>query len=305
VPARPDHDGAAGGPKPRAGRAGPERAPPVALAGLQRFLAAALRGETPIPEDAALAEAAREHVAGNDRLAPAEQADIYRGQFWMRHFDALAEDYPGLRALVGEAVFEAFVHAYLVAHPPCTPSLRDLGADIVSFSERWDGFPPEGRGAALEMLRYEQCFIDLFDCAEPPPLDAAKLQALPEEAWASARIVLHPFLGRLRLEHPMHLYRLAAVAAAAAGGDSHPPPPPARSPVSLVLYRRDLTIQYDEVEPEALALLDALAAGEPLAAACDRVAATLAPAAAEALGAKVGPWFQAWTAKRWIVDVAV
>jgi hypothetical protein len=276
---------------------------PAALAALQAFLAEALRGETPIPEDAALAEAARAHVAGNDRLTPAEQADIYRGQFWMRHFDALAEDYPGLRALAGEAVFEALVHAYLGAHPPRTPSLRDLGADLVPFAEGWAGFDPGRRDAALEMLRYEQCFIDLFDGAEPPPLDAAKLQALSEDAWTRARVVLHPLLGRLRLQHPMHLYRLAAVAAAEAGGDS--PPFPARSPVSLVLYRRDRIIQYDEVEPEALALLDALAAGEPLAAACDRVAASLSPDAAEALGAKVGPWFQAWTAKRWIVDVAV
>jgi hypothetical protein len=241
-------------------------------------------------------------VAGNDRLTPAEHADIYRGQFWMRHFDALAEDYPGVRALVGEEVFEALVHAYLTAHPPRTPSLRDLGADLVPFAERWSGFVPEVRGAALEMLRYEQRFIDLFDCEEPPPLDAAKLQAMPEEAWASARVVLHPLLGRLRLEHPMHRYRLAVVAAAEAGGE--PPPFPARSPVSLVLYRRDLVIQYDEVEPEALDLLDALAAGEPLAAACERVAATLPPDVAEAFGAKVGPWFQAWTAKRWIVDVA-
>ncbi len=75
--------------------------------------------------------------------------------------------------------------------------------------------------------------------------------------------------------------------------------------MSLVLYRRDLSIQYDEIEPEALALLDALAAGEPLTAACDKLAGSLDAAAAEALGAKVGPWFQDWTAKGWIVDVVV
>ncbi len=73
----------------------------------------------------------------------------------------------------------------------------------------------------------------------------------------------------------------------------------------LVLHRRDLVIRYDEVEPEALALLDALAAGESLVAACDRVASSLDAAAAEALGARVGPWFQQWTAQRWIVDVVI
>jgi len=274
--------------------------PPPELHALQGFLAVALRREAPIAGDAALAEATRAHVAGNDRLTPAEQADIYREQFWLRHVESLTEDYPGLRALLGEAVFDALVRAYLDAHPPRTPSLRDLGRDLVPFAERWEGLPAERREAALEMLRYEQCFIELFDGEEPPPLDPAKIQGLPDAAWARARIVLHPLLVRLRLAYPTHRYRIAAVDA----GDSGTAPAlPERSPVSLVLYRRDLIVRYDEVEPAALALLDALAAGDPLEAACDRVAAGLDPVAAEALAGKLGPWFQAWTEKGWIVDV--
>jgi len=275
---------------------------PAELAALQGFLAVALRGEEPIAGDAELAEATRAHVAGNDRLTPAEQADLYRVQFWLRHHECLADDYPGLRALAGEDAFDALVRAYLVAYPPHTPSLRDLGADFVTFADGWPGFPADRRAAALEMVRYEHAFIDLFDGAEPPPLDPLKLQGIPEDAWDRARIVLSPLLARLHLEYESHLYRFAA---AEAGPDADPPPFPARRAVPLVLYRRDLFIRYDEVDPEALALLDALAAGEPLVAACDRVAATLDTAAAEALGAKVGPWFQQWTERRWIVDVVV
>lgn len=283
----------------REGGSPPGGAPPASLAELQRFLAGALRREEPIADDPALAGVTRGHVAGNDRLTPAEQADLYREQFWIRHVDTLTEDYPGLRALLGEETFEALLHAYLGAHPPRTPSLRDLGADLLPFAERWEGFPAEHRAVALEMIRYEHAFIDLFDGPEPPPLDPGKLQSLPADAWERARIVLYPFLARLRLEHPLHLYRLAAV------GAEEPPPFPQRASVSLVLYRRDNVVCYEEVEPEALALLDALAAGEPLVAACDHVAATLDPAAAEALGDKVGTWFQRWTAHRWIVDVAL
>jgi hypothetical protein len=276
--------------------------PPSDLAELQGFLSSMLRREEPIPDDPALTEATRAHVAGNDRLTPAEQAELYREQFWLRHVDSLAEDYPGLSALVGEKVFDALLRAYLVAHPPRTPSLRDLGADLVPFAERWDGFPAERRSIALEMIRYEQAFIDLIDGPEPPPLDPGKLQSLPADAWERARIVLHPLLARMRLEHPLHLYRLAVLDVGEAG-ESAPFPMP--SPVSLVLYRRENVVRYDEVEPEALALLDALAAGEPLVGACDSVAATLDAAGAEALGGKVGPWFQRWTANRWIVDVVV
>jgi hypothetical protein len=272
------------------------RAPPE-LSRLQGFLAGALRRDDPIEADPDLAAATREHVAGNDRVPPAEQADIYRQQFWLRHTDALVEDYPALRILIGTEVFDALVHAYLGAHPPRTPSLRDLGADLLPFADGWPGFPDDRRAAALDLLRYEHAFIDLFDGADPPPLDGAKLQALGPEAWERARVVLHPLLARLRLAFPVHHYRLAAMSS------DEPPPLPAPAPVSLVLYRGDPAICFEEVEPEAMALLDALAAGEPLAAACERVAATLPAEAADALGENVGGWFQRWTALRWIVDV--
>jgi hypothetical protein len=67
-------------------------------------------------------------VTGNDRLSPAEQVDIYRRQFWLRHEDCLAEDFPALRAILGEPLWEAFVRDYLTEIPPTAPNLRDLGA---------------------------------------------------------------------------------------------------------------------------------------------------------------------------------
>jgi hypothetical protein len=275
---------------------------PTSLAEVQRFLAVALRGDAPIADDPALAAATGAHVSGNDRLSPAEQADLYRTQFWLRHFEALEEDYPALRAFLGDDDFYALLRAYLSAHPPRTPSLRDLGAHIVPFAEGWPGLSPAARTPALELLRYEHAFIDLFDGADVPPLDGAKLAALGEDAWERARIVLHPLLRLFRLDHPVHHYRLSIVRV---DGEPAIDPPPAleRRAVCLVLYRRDLIVQYEEVAPEALVLLEALGAGEPLVAACERAAAGLDAAAAEALGGKVGAWFQQWTALGWIVDV--
>jgi hypothetical protein len=276
----------------------------VSLAEIQRFLASALRREAPIPDDPGVAAIARAHVAGNDRLSPVEQADIYREQFWLRHVAALTEDYPTVRALLGEDAFDRLLHGYLTAHPPRTPSLRELGADIAPFASTWDGWSslPEGtRERALELLAYEQCFIDLFDGPDVPPLDAKKLASVSEDAWERARLVTNPVLARLHLRWPVHLFRIALMEA----GDGEPPVFPAARDVSLVLYRVEWTIRYDEVEPAALALLDALAAGEPLGAACERVAGALAAEEAESFGDKVGPWFQDWTAKGWIVDVVV
>jgi hypothetical protein len=276
---------------------------PAELSEMQAFLGAAFRRQRPIVEDAEVAAAAGAYVAGNERLTPAEQADIYRQQFWLRHFAALAEDYLGLAALLGEDAFDDFVTAFLTAVPPRHPSLRDLGDGIVAFAEGYAGFAPSLRAAALEMVRYEHAIVEVFDAAEPPLLDGAKLAALPEDAWERATIVLHPRLYRWRLAHPVHSFRLAAKAAADAGEEA--PPFPAPREVRLALYRRELTVSYEELPAEAYDLLEALAGGEALVPACNRIAAQLGEAEGEALGASIGPWFQQWTAWRWIVDVVL
>lgn len=271
---------------------------PHELDRLQAFLSDAFRRPEPLPETLQLLAGCVEHVAGNARLSPAQQADIYRRQFWLRHLDSLREDYPGLQYLLGEEPFEAFCRAYLIACPPRKPSLRDLGVDIIAFAERYAGFDPERRAAALEMVRYENAFVEIFDGAEPPPLDANKLAALPEDAWERARIVLHPLLTLFRFEHPVHRLRLEATRAE---GPLAAPPMP--SPVSLALFRAGEIIRFEELEPLPFALLQALARGEALVPACERLAQSLDPAGAEALGAQVGAWFQEWTAHRFIVDV--
>jgi hypothetical protein len=274
---------------------------PRDLDALMGFLSVALRRPDPIADDEALARESVVHVTGNDRLTPAEQVDIYRRQFWLRHVDSLAEDYPGLAALLGEDDFDAFLRAYLTARPSAAFSLRDLGAEIVVFAEGYPDFPPPLRACAIEMVRYENAFVDLFDGAEPPPLDPRKLAALPEDAWEHARIVLHPLLVRMKLEHPVHRFRLAVKEA---GGPTAAAslPPPERAPACIGLFRSDLSVHFQEIDPLAYELLDALARGVPLVRACEEVAAKPEAAGVD-LDARVGAWFQQWTATRWIVDV--
>ena len=264
------------------------------------FLGPAFRRVDPLAGEAASASACAVYVTGNSRLTPAEQVDIYRRQYWLRHLDALGEDYPGVSYLLGEEAVDALLRAYLLAHPPRHPSLRDLGSDIVAFGAGY-AFP-EGLGAvAQEMLAYEHAFIDLFDGAEPPPLDPQKLTAIPEGAWERARLVLHPLLVRRRVRFPVHRLRLVAKA------EDHAKltEPPSEAPANLVLYRDDHLIRFEELDETAFALLAALAQGEALGPACEQVAAGLTPEAGEQLGAQVGAWFQEWTARRWIVDVVI
>ena len=271
---------------------------PEPLRELMSFLVGALRREAPIAGDASIEPACAARVAGNERLSPAEQADLYRRQYWLRHLDSLRDDYPGVLAILGAEAFEAFCRAYLTAHPPRTPSLRDLGADVVAFADRFEAIPDDRRAAALEMIRYETSFVDLFDGPEPPPLDARALAEMAPEAWETARIKLHPLLALHRVEHPVHRMRIAAKSGEEVAVE------PAPSPLHLVLYRgRDLRVMFEELEPLAFDLLGALAAGEALVPACGRIAERAGEAEGAELQAKVGAWFQRWAAEGWIVGV--
>jgi Putative DNA-binding domain len=259
------------------------------------YLSGAFRRAEPIEEDADATRLARVFVTGNDRLLPEEQVDIYRRQYWLRHVDSLLEDYPGLAHLLGEDGFEAFAKAYLAAHPPEHPSLRDLGHAIVPFS-RGSAFPEALREVCLDMLRYEHAFIDLFDGPEPPALTQEKLASIPEGAWDTARIVLHPLLARLAVAYPVHDIRRAAKAGEADVAVE-------AKACRLVLYRREGLVHCDELDPTPFELLDRLARGESLVVACGALAERLDAEGQAKLEADVGRWFPAWTASKWIVDV--
>ena len=52
---------------------------------IPRLLSSAFRQFTPIEDLPDLSDDVRSIVSGNDRLTPLQQAEIYRGQFWLRH----------------------------------------------------------------------------------------------------------------------------------------------------------------------------------------------------------------------------
>ncbi|AKT40019.1 DNA-binding domain-containing protein [Chondromyces crocatus] len=266
------------------------------LEALQTLLSRAFRKDTSVTDDDALTAHLAEHVAGNSRLTPAAQVDIYRRQFWLRHLGSLQEDYPGLRALLGDDAFETFCRAYLAAHPPASFTLRDLGDDIVPFAELYPDFPPDQEALCRELCRFEHAHIDLFDGAEPPPLDPARLGAMTEDDWSTARVVLHPLLRRFRLTYPVHTLREAA----RAGRELAVPEP---RDVHLLLFRRDLQIRLQEIDPLAYQLLSALARGVALIPACEEIADHATEDDATRLGEHVQRWFAQWASAGLIVDI--
>src|SRR5262252_10075883 len=53
-------------------------------------------------------------IKPNDRLTSLERLEIYNRQYWFRLLSCMYDDFPGLRAIVGEKQFEKLATAYLL-----------------------------------------------------------------------------------------------------------------------------------------------------------------------------------------------
>lgn len=262
---------------------------------LQHWMADQLRRRHDLHEDPEARAVAQRFFTGNERLSPVEQLEIYREQFWLRHTSSLVEDFPGLGGIIGQSAWQRLVEEYLERHPPTSRSLRDLGEHLPEFVAGCSWI--EHRELCVDMARLEWAYIELFDAADARSLAPEKLQAIPEAAWQTARIVLQPALQLLRVSYPVAALRRALQERRERTSI------PAPAPAHLVLYRAwDRAILDESVSRAAFELLTLLRSGTPLVEACERTVETV-PEEAPSIEADLAGWFHDWAERGWVADV--
>ncbi|MET0791466.1 MAG: DNA-binding domain-containing protein, partial [Polyangiaceae bacterium] len=233
-------------------------------------------------------------------LSPVERLEIYREQFWLRHTSSLVEDFPGVSGILGQTAWQRLIEGYLDIHPPTSFTLRDLGLRLPEYIASRHEL--EHQALCQDMARLERGYIEIFDAADALPITPEALAAVPEDSWQRARLVLHPALRLLQLDYPVAALRRALIEAKSSGQMPTLPEPKAHCLVLFRDLRRDLQMFHEQLSAGAHALLAALAASVPLVAACERAQAEV-PEEAATIRDSVGPWFQSWAARGFIVAV--
>ncbi len=271
------------------------------LAELQHWVVKHLQSPRGLARSEAISAEAQDRLTGNDRLRPVEQLEVYRQQFWLRHTASLVEDFPGVGGILGQAQWEKLVEAYLEARSPESWTLRELGRRFPEHVAASPALPHHL--LCSDMARLEWRFIELFDAADCPPLDLAKLASLAPTSLETGRVVLSPALALLEVNYPVADLRQRLISARSAAKGAPDVAIPEPEPQLLVLYRAgDRRLYHRPVGPDAFALLEGLRRGLSLVAACEH-ALEQAPEHAERLQRNVGSWFQDWAKRGWIVDV--
>lgn len=254
---------------------------------------------------------AESFIRPNDRLTSFERLEIYNRVYWFRVLDCLYDDYPGLRAIVGERKFMKLATAYLAKYPSESFTLRNLGSRLEKFLREEPHWLAPNEELALDMVRFEWAQIVAFD---DPALPKITTDDLLDTAPAQLRLGLQPYLSLLRVNFAVDKF-FAAVkkreadtlrSEASNTPDAMPqatvrkrrPRLPKREPVFLAIHRYDNLLYYKRLEPEAFAILEGFAQGQTVEEAC--VAALGASTRTDIdWSQQIQEWFHDWSALGW------
>jgi len=223
-------------------------------------------------------------------LQPAERVEIYHGMYLLRMVEAMETDYPALLYYLGEETFEELIEAYVARYPSRSYTLNRLGDHLPRFleeSERTDA------AFLADLARLELAITGAFDAPESPTLSAEALQAVPPEAWESARLEPVPSLRLLSLRHDV-LPHLKAF------HQERPNPKPRRRATWIAVHRHELAVYHLQLSRSGHALLESLVNGLPLGEALARATADVKAGRRQD---QVFTWFRQWIADGFFASV--
>jgi hypothetical protein len=251
--------------------------------------------------EAGAAEDGAALVKPNSRLSSFERLEIYSRSYWSRILDAFAEDFPGVRAVLGARRFEHIRRSYLAACPSQSFTMRDLGKHLAEWMEQNPELVGERFEAALDMARLEWAEIESFDAAEHERLSTAEVAALSPDST----LRLQPHLRLIQVSYEVDRLVLEARESLSRNkiprkiAENRITGAKCAAPSYLAIHRFELVVHYKRLDAEMFRMLNALAAGAPISEALETAYAEsqLAPEACEkhiqqsfALFASLG-WF--------------
>ena len=245
-------------------------------------------------------EIAERIVKPNDRLTSVERLEIYNRVYWFRLLSSLAEDYPGLRAIIGQKSFDKVLVGYLSETPSESFTLRNLGSRLETWLRNHPEFAGKNQRIAIDMVRLEWAVSadDLSKLGEDPVFHLQPYLRLLDLAYPVDDLLLE-----LRREHEGE-EEDSDIASNVVVMESAPKPHrklrslPKAKKIYVAVHRQDNEVYFKRLQPEAFALLRALQQGKPLSEAIAE-SVNWTRQKVEYITVRVHDWFANWAALGW------
>lgn len=246
-------------------------------------------------------------IKPNDRLTSVERLEIYNRQYWYRIKDCFHEDYPGLRAILGEGRFGRMALAYLEHYPSESFTLRNLGRRLVAFLEANPRWTKPLQKPALDMARLEWAHIEAFDTEAKPRLQVDSLLGADPN---KIRLGLQPYVTLLQLGYELDSFLVKlkhgeALRSEASNAMEQRRTKQGRSvkkhlrskAIFLAVHRHDDTVYYKRLQLAQFRLLSALKSGATVAEACEALTES-----GDLDAEQIKNWFETWAALGWFCE---
>lgn len=248
-------------------------------------------------------------IKPNDRLTSFERLEIYNRQYWFRILDCFYDDYPGLRAVIGERKFDRLARAYLARYPSACFTLRNLGSRLERFLRAEPQWIAPHERLALDMVRLEWAHIVAFDEGAKPVVHVDDLLGRNP---SKVRLGLQPYMTLLEVHYPVDDLLLAAKkgddrlrAEASNAVEIHQRHTVRLNVRSLkpqrqyiAVHRMKCSVYYKTLTREQFQVLRALQRGATLEKACAVLLKRHGNTAKESTG-DIQKWFAAWASFGW------
>jgi hypothetical protein len=194
------------------------------------------------------------------RVTSSARLDIYRDGYFLRLLDALANDYPVLKTLVGAEKFTELGTRYINALPSVFRSVRWFGQQLPAFLRAQQDLV--NQDWLPELAEFEWLLTEAFDEADLTCIDLTTMAAIAPDQWPTMFFTLHPSVRRFDLNwNVVTLWNHA---------QENKPLVPAQHETMMpwVIYRHNLDVQFYSLPPAEAYMLDAMLAQENFAEIC-------------------------------------
>lgn len=250
----------------------------------------------------------KSEIKPNSRLTAVDRIEIYARQYWFRILESLYDDFPGLRALMGDQEFERLIRRYIEKFPSRSYTLRDFGTRLPPFILKEKRAYKDKSALYYQMATMELAQLHVYDEKEESPLTAKQLGARP----LLCRLRISPHVRLMALDYPLDEWqlklnqggvreqlsngvldrRLKSKCRALVGAIK-------KERIYLAVHRYQFKVYFKRIEPWAFELLTAFDQGISLGAAIEKVMKQNKFKDAVS-AASVQTQFQEWSAMGWI-----
>jgi len=238
----------------------------VKLAELQAlFQAAILAGRAAEPKVIAL-------IAPKEGEKRETLFGVYVSAYRIRLKEFVQEDYPALRAFLGEKEFRALMKAYIAANPSKSRNARWFSTRLPEFMEagaRWRDV-----AKAVGLAKFERALADAFDAADAETRNIEALAEFLPQDWARLTFAFHPSLKLLQVAAgTLETYAEAMSEDGGAGATAaDEDEAPHEGLEAVAVWRSNLDLSYRKLDDDEFMALCEAGAGRSFGEICQLVA---------------------------------